>query len=108
MFLNSIVPGFVFSTKSIWQYDKLIHFIEFFILGFLFINAVIHTDLNTNKFLISMFILTLIPVIDEGLQYIFDIPGRVPEFYDFVFDVMGQYFGAFFSLFIYKMKNKNG
>ena len=108
MFVNSIIPGFILSTQSIWKYDKLIHFIEFFILGFLFINAIIDRGLNTNKILMSIFILTLIPLIDEGLQYVFDIPGRVPEFYDFVFDIAGEYFGVLCSLFIYKVKNKNG
>ena len=110
MFLNSIIPGFAFSSKNIWKYDKLIHFIEFFILGFLFINAIIDTDININKFLIGVFILTLIPTIDEGLQYVFDIPGRVPEFYDFVANIMGEYSGAICSFFINinKVKNKNG
>ena len=108
MFLNSVIPGFMFSSRNIWKYDKLIHFIEFFILGFLFINAIIDTDLNINKFLIGVFILTLIPTIDEGLQYLFDIPGRVPEFYDFVVDIIGEYSGAIFSVLIHKVKNKNG
>ena len=106
MFLNSVIP--VFSSRNIWRYDKLIHFIEFFILGFLFINAIIDTDLNINKFLTAVFILTLIPTIDEGLQYVFDIPGRVPEFYDFIVDIVGGYCGALCFLFIHKVKNKNG
>ena len=108
MFLNSAIPGFIFSSRTIWEYDKLIHFIEFFILGFLFINTIIDTDLNINNFLIGIFILTLIPTIDEGLQYVFDIPGRVPEFYDFVVDIIGEYSGAISSVFIHKVKNKNG
>ena len=106
MFLNSVIP--VFSSRSIWRYDKLIHFIEFFILGFLFINAIIDTDLNINNFLVGIFILTLIPTIDEGLQYVFDIPGRVPEVYDFLVDIIGEYSGALCSVFIHKVKNKNG
>ena len=108
MFLNSVIPGFMFSSRNIWKYDKLIHFIEFFILGFLFINAIIDTDLNINKFLIGIFILTLIPTVDEGLQYIFDIPGRVPELYDFVVDIIGEYCGVLCFVFIHKVKNKNG
>ena len=108
MFLNSVIPGFIFSSRSIWKYDKLIHFIEFFILGFLFINAIIDTNLNINKFLIGIFILTLIPTVDEGLQYVFDIPGRVPEFYDFIVDIIGEYSGAICFVFIHKVKNKNG
>ena len=57
---------------------------------------------------IGVFILTLIPTIDEGLQNIFDIPGRVPEFYDFIVDIVGGYCGALCLLFIHKVKNKNG
>ena len=66
MFINSVVP--IFSTKNIWRWDKTIHFVEFFILGFLFINAIIDTHLDIYKFLIGIFILTLIPTIDEGLD----------------------------------------
>ena len=73
MFVNSIMP--IFSTKSIWQYADLFHFIEFFILGYLFINAIIDTNLDTKKFLLGIFILTLIPMVDEGLQYFFHILG---------------------------------
>ena len=58
--------------------------------------------------LTAVFILTLIPTIDEGLQYVFDIPGRVPEFYDFIVDIVGGYCGALCLLFIHKVKNKNG
>ena len=106
MFINSVVP--VFSAKSIWRYDKVIHFIEFFILGFLFINAIIKRPLDINKFLIGIFILTLIPVVDEGLQYVFDIPGRVPDFYDFLVDVVGSYVGSLAFIIMYKLRNKNG
>ena len=106
MFINSVVP--IFSAKSIWRYDKAIHFIEFFILGFLFINAIIKTHLDINKFLIGIFILTLIPVVDEGLQYVFDIPGRVPDFYDLLIDVIGAYVGFLIFIIIYKLRNKNG
>ena len=106
MFLNSVMP--VFSSKTLWKYDKIIHFIEFFILGFLFMNAIINTKLDMNKFLIGIFILTLIPTIDEGLQYIFDIPGRVPDFYDFIVDVVGEYCGVLSFVIIYKIRNNNG
>ena len=106
MFINSVVP--IFSTKSIWRWDKTIHFVEFFILGFLFINAIIDTELDIYKFLMGLFILTLIPTIDEGLQYIFDIPGRVPDFYDFVVDIIGEYCGAAFFVILHKLRNNYG
>ena len=106
MFLNSIIP--VFSTKNIWRWDKTIHFVEFFILGFLFINAIIDTRLDIYKFLIGIFVLTLIPTIDEGLQYVFDIPGRVPDFYDFIVDIIGEYCGAFSFIILYKLRSNYG
>ena len=106
MFINSLVP--IFSTRSIWRYADIFHFVEFFILGLLFINTIIDTNLDINKFLIGIFILTLIPMIDEGLQYFFDIPGRVPDFNDFVIDVIGEYCGAIVCVIYYKMKDSNG
>jgi len=106
MFINSVVP--IFSTKSIWRWDKTIHFVEFFILGFLFINAIIDTELDIYKFLMGLFILTLIPTIDEGLQYVFDIPGRVPDFYDFVVDIIGDYCGAVSFVLLHKLRNNYG
>ena len=106
MFVNSIVP--IFSTRGIWRYADIFHFIEFFILGLLFINAIIDTQLDINKFLIGIFILTLIPTIDEGLQYFFNIPGRVPDFNDFIIDLLGEYFGALSFVIYYKVRNLNG
>ena len=106
MFLNSVIP--IFSTKGIWRYADIFHFVEFFILGLLFINAIIDTELDINKFLFGIFILTLIPTIDEGLQYIFDIPGRVPDFNDFIIDIIGEYCGAISFVLFNKMKIKNG
>ena len=106
MFINSVVP--IFSTKNIWRWDKTIHFVEFFILGFLFINAIIDTELDIYKFLMGLFILTLIPTIDEGLQYVFDIPGRVPDFYDFVVDIIGEYCGAASFVILHKLRNNYG
>ena len=106
MFINSVVP--IFSTKNIWRWDKTIHFVEFFILGFLFINAIIDTELDIYKFLMGLFILTLIPTIDEGLQYVFDIPGRVPDFYDFVVDIIGEYCGAVSFVLLHKLRNNYG
>ena len=71
MFLNSVLPAF--GSNNLWKWDKIIHFVEFFILGYLFINALIDTELHRYKFLIGILILTLIPVVDEGLQYVFDV-----------------------------------
>ena len=52
MFINSVIP--IFSTRTLWRYADVFHFVEFFILGLLFINAIIDTELNINKFLIRI------------------------------------------------------
>ena len=106
MFINSVIP--ILSTRSLWRYADIFHFVEFFILGLLFINAIIDTKLDINKFLIGIFILTLIPMIDEGLQYFFDIPGRVPDFNDFIIDILGEYSGAVCFVVYNKIKRSNG
>ena len=106
MFINSVIP--IFSTRAIWRYADIFHFVEFFILGLLFINAIIDSQLDINKFLTGIFILTLIPIIDEGLQYLFNIPGRVPDFNDFIIDIVGEYCGAISCVIYYKFRNKNG
>ena len=106
MFVNSIIP--IFSTKSIWQYADVFHFVEFFILGYLFLNAFTEYNFNKNKFLTGLFILTLIPMIDEGLQFYFNIPGRVADINDFIIDVIGGYSGAVFFVIISKMRKHNG
>ena len=106
MFVNSVIP--IFSTKGIWRYADLFHFVEFFILGYLFINAIIDTNLDINKFLFGIFILTLIPMVDEGLQYYIEIPGRVADFNDFIIDVLGEYVGALFFIILHKTRNRNG
>ena len=106
MFINSVIP--IFSTRTIWRYADIFHFVEFFILGLLFINAIIDTHLDIYKFLTCIFLLTLIPMIDEGLQYFFDIPGRVPDFNDFIIDVLGEYCGALCFVLFHKLRRKNG
>lgn len=106
MFVNSIIP--IFSTKSIWQYADVFHFIEFFILGYLFLNAFTEHDFDKNKFLTGLLLLTLIPMIDEGLQFYFNIPGRVADVNDFIIDVIGEYSGAVFFVIIRKIRKNNG
>jgi len=106
MFVNSIIP--IFSTKSIWQYADVFHFIEFFLLGYLFLNAFTEYDFDKSKFLTGLLILTLIPMIDEGLQFYFNIPGRVADVNDFIIDVIGEYSGAVFFVIIRKIRKNNG
>ena len=106
MFLNSVLPAF--GSNSLWKWDKTIHFVEFFILGYLFINSLVDRELRIYNFFIGILILTLIPAVDEGLQYVFDIPGRVADVYDLVVDIIGAYSGALLFLLIHKIRGKNG
>ena len=106
MFINSIIP--IFSTKGIWKYANFFHFIEFIILGLLYMNSFFETSLNFKKIKIALIFFTLIPIVDEGLQYFFIIPGRVADVNDIIIDLVGGYCGVILCIFIYKLKELNG
>jgi len=107
IFLNSIISKDLIPKGSL-KYDDFLHFIEFFILGFLLINAIIVKAFNINKFIICIVILTLIPLIDENLQYFFDIQGRRYDINDIKMDLVGSYCGVAIFMLIYKLRRKNG
>ncbi len=81
--------------------DKLVHFTIFGILGWLMTRGFVTTE---NRFL-NMNFVWLVPLI-SGLFAILDeyhqalVPGRFPEFLDWVADILG---GVFF-MWLYKIK----
>ena len=72
------------------------------------VNAFTEHKFNINKLLTGLLILTLIPMIDEGLQFYINIPGRVADINDFIIDVIGEYCGAVFFVIIKKIRKNNG
>ena len=100
---NSLFSFNIIPYKDIWKYDKLIHFSEYFVLGLLYINALINQDLNINKLYPILFI-SLIPIIDETIQLF--VPNRIASIYDALFDYLGCYIAM--SLYYTMHRYKNG
>ena len=102
MFINSIItfPG---QAAFLWKYDKYIHFFEFLILGFLILN-IFKPAYNTYKNFYAFLFLLLFALIDEGIQ--FYIPGRIPDLYDLIFDVLGGTVGIIICYLYFKIKRK--
>ena len=79
--------------SEFWKHDKIIHFIEYLLLGFLLINALIITTVDQQKWKYSILFLLIFPIIDELLQYY--TPTRITEIMDAVVDICGGITGAY-------------
>lgn len=67
--------------------DKLVHFAEYLIFGYLLINA-LETKTGINYYIpVAIMITVLFPVLDEFVQSF--VPGRFPEVLDAVVDIIG-------------------
>jgi len=106
MVINSIIT-FPSQAIFLWRYDKYIHFFEFLILGFLILN-IFKPIYNIYNSIYAFLLLLLFALIDEGIQ--FYIPGRIPDIYDLMFDVIGGIVGIIISYLYFKIKikSKNG
>ena len=90
--------------KSLWKYDKIVHFSEYFILGFLLFHVLYEKPSKIKEFLYSIIVISFLPIIDETIQlysYIFG-PSRIASVYDAIADYIGCYSGCF----VYYLLNK--
>lgn len=93
IFLLTCIPGSSFpQSRFLAQNDKIVHFVEYAILGFLFINALESDKRNLRGLLIIVICLIIIPFIDENIQRF--IPGRFPDVADGIVDIIGGVIGA--------------
>jgi len=100
MFTNSIFSFIDIPIKHIWKYDKFIHFGEYFILGLLLFYMLYEKPISKNNLIYSIMIISLIPIIDESIQYF--TPNRISS----VSDAISDYFGCYFGCFIYHITNR--
>ena len=63
---NSFFSFANLSIKNLWKYDKLIHFVEYFILGFLLFNVLFEKSFTKKDLSYYILFITLVPVIDES------------------------------------------
>ena len=100
MFTNSMFSFIDIPIKHIWKYDKFIHFGEYFILGLLLFYVLYEKPISINNLIYSIMIISLIPIIDESIQYF--TPNRISS----VSDAIADYFGCYFGCFIYHIANR--
>ena len=92
------------NTASIWRYDKIIHFSEYFILGVLLFHVMYEKPFTRKEVLYYVGFISLVPIIDESMQFYSELwgPKRIPSFYDALADYAGCYSGCF----CYTIKDK--
>jgi len=105
---GSSVPGN--NIPSVFEFtpDKLIHCLEYGVLG-VFIFRWIHLELNASskvRVRITTFLLgSFMGIIDENYQRL--IPGRHPDFWDWVLDSIGVVIAiVVMSFLVHRNKNK--
>ncbi|MDP6570134.1 MAG: VanZ family protein [Candidatus Marinimicrobia bacterium] len=90
----SMKPGNDLNFFShLWKYDKLVHFTEYLLMGFLLINALKIKPMTHSHWKYAILFLLIFPILDETLQYF--TPRRIPDIYDGIADIFGGLTGAF-------------
>ena len=77
----------------IWRYDKYIHFIEYLILGFLLVNALMINAMSKLDWIAVIAFIIIFPIIDETVQRF--TPGRIPDVIDGIADILGGLIGIY-------------
>ena len=97
--LGSSIPGDSIPSSYIFTKDKLLHIIEYFLLGFLLFNSLI----NKTQFpgLLCLFLGAVFAVMDEIYQS--TVIGRFSS----SFDVIADFVGLTLSIFYNKKFTKN-
>ena len=97
IFLLSSTPPSVISSIQIYGLDKLIHFVEYFILGMIFRSSI-------NKLLSKYyFLIFIIPILDEFIVQ--DYSGRNVDIFDFIANILGLICGILLSKYLLKHKS---
>jgi hypothetical protein len=99
IYYSSSIHGEDIPKIDIPNIDKLIHFIEYFILGALLVRAFANSSGKANFnfiLLLSILIASAYGVLDEFHQRF--VAGRSPEIFDVLSDIIGSFSGALLSL----------
>ena len=79
--------------SKLWKYDKVVHFTEYLVVGFLMINMLMIKPLKKAHWQFAIIFLLLFPLLDELLQHF--TPRRIPDIYDGIADICGGFLGAY-------------
>jgi len=99
LYLSSRTMSGTSWISNLLVYDKLIHYFEYLILGFLLINALKIKTISRRKWSYAILFLFLFPILDESFQYF--IPRRVPSILDGLADIFGGISGAIIRRYLY-------
>jgi len=102
---GSSVPGNKIPEAFALTPDKLIHCLEYFILGSLiqyWLQYELPFGKKYNLLLIAVILGSLFGVIDENYQRL--TPGRTPDIWDWVLDTVGVLLSTIAGYFIYQKK----
>ena len=83
--IGSSIPGANISKLDLFSSDKVLHILEYFLLGYLLINVLI--DKTSYPIFLTFFLGFLFGVIDEIYQS--TVIGRFPSSFDVIADVIG-------------------
>jgi len=79
--------------SQLWKFDKIVHLVEYFGVGFLLINALKIKPITKSQWNYALCFLFIFPIFDELLQYY--TPRRIPDMYDGFADIIGGLMGAY-------------
>ena len=96
--IGSSIPGNNMPALKIFNFDKILHLIEYFILGYLLINVLV-SKTNYPRAL-TAFLGFIFGVLDEIYQ--FTVAGRFPS----SFDVFADMLGVILSIILFQKFNK--
>lgn len=106
IFYSSSLSADKLPSLNIPNIDKLFHFIEYFVLGFLLVRAFFYSSTKPNYiyiFIASILIGSLYGVSDEFHQRF--VPGRTCDIFDLLADVISSAMGAGLSLYKERVKS---
>jgi CheY-like chemotaxis protein/VanZ family protein len=104
----SSIPAEYFPQIPVQHVDKIVHFIEYTVLGWLLIRAFKHSRPGVGDVMlvaVSIILITAFAMSDEWHQTF--LPGRVGDFSDVVLDTISSGIGIFFYL-TGRIRSKNG
>ncbi len=94
IFVGSSIPADHIPDSRLFANDKLLHIIEYFLLGYLIMKSI--GQRTVKSFFLGVGICLFFAGLDEFYQSL--IPGRMPDWLDFLADNFGIWLGAGFGI----------
>ena len=92
IFMLSLIPAGQFEI-SFWKYDKLIHFVEYLIMGFLTLNCFPISSYHKKQIIYCVLFGIFVATTDEFIIQNFFGLGRIPDIYDWGVDIIAATIG---------------